>query len=150
MLRSSISSGTLPEVGPKLLRAVLRHVNDDQPSRTRRNLTKPIKDQIWSGVRCHRSDEMIQHHRQQNSCTIKVAGDVLAWIHDALDALSAVVASLEPAIAVDALELPWEHADPSDRIIVATARRLCASLVTADTAILTFASSTKAVRVLEL
>jgi PIN domain nuclease of toxin-antitoxin system len=81
---------------------------------------------------------------------IKIAGDVLAWIADSLDALSAVVASLEPAIAVDAVELAWDHADPSDRIIVATARRLGASLVTADTAILAFASSTRAVRVLEL
>jgi PIN domain nuclease of toxin-antitoxin system len=81
---------------------------------------------------------------------IKIAGDVLAWIADALDALSAVVASLEPAIAVDAVELAWDHADPSDRIIVATARRLGASLVTADPAILTFASSTRAVRVLEI
>jgi PIN domain nuclease of toxin-antitoxin system len=81
---------------------------------------------------------------------IKIAGDVLAWVHDALDALSAVVASLDPAIAVDAVDLAWDHADPSDRIIVATTRRLGASLVTADTAIIDFASSTRAVRVLEL
>ena len=81
---------------------------------------------------------------------IKIAGDVLAWIQDALDTLSASVASLEPAIAVDSVELVWDHADPSDRIIVATARRLGASLVTADTAILAFARSTKAVRVLEV
>jgi PIN domain nuclease of toxin-antitoxin system len=81
---------------------------------------------------------------------IKIAGDVLEWIQDALDALSATVASLEPAIAVDAVDLPWDHADPSDRIIVATARRLGAYLVTADTTILEFAATTRAVRVLEL
>ena len=81
---------------------------------------------------------------------IKIAGDVLAWIQDALDALSTAIASLEPAIAVDAVKLSWDHADPSDRIIVATARRLGASLVTADTEILAYASSTKAVRVLEI
>ncbi len=81
---------------------------------------------------------------------IKIAGDVLEWIHDALDALSAGVAALEPAIAVDAVDLGWDHADPSDRIIVATARRLGAALVTADTAILDFAAATRAVRVLEL
>jgi PIN domain nuclease of toxin-antitoxin system len=51
---------------------------------------------------------------------------------------------------VDAVDLAWEHPDPSDRIIVATARRLGASLVTADTAILDFASSTSGVRVVEL
>jgi len=81
---------------------------------------------------------------------IKIAGDVLSWIQDSLDALSASIASLEPAIAVDSVELAWDHADPSDRIIVATARRLGASLVTADTEILAFARSTRAVRVLEL
>ncbi len=81
---------------------------------------------------------------------IKIAGSVLAWIADALEALSASVASLEPAIAEDAVDLVWDHADPSDRIIVATARRLDASLVTADTEILAFADATRAVRVLEL
>jgi PIN domain nuclease of toxin-antitoxin system len=82
---------------------------------------------------------------------IRVAGDVLEWIHDALDALSVLVASLEPAIAVDAVNLPaWEHADPADRIIVATARRLEAPLVTADGIILAYAAETKAVRVVEV
>lgn len=82
---------------------------------------------------------------------IRVAGDVLEWIHDALDALSVLVASLEPAIAVDAVNLPaWGHADPCDRIIVATARRLEAPLVTADGIILAYAAATKAVRVIEI
>lgn len=81
---------------------------------------------------------------------IRIPGDVLEWIHDALDALSAMIASLEPAIAVDAVNLAWDHADPSDRIIVATARRLGATLLTADTAILEFAQRSRAVRVLEV
>jgi PIN domain nuclease of toxin-antitoxin system len=81
---------------------------------------------------------------------IRVAGDVLEWIQDALDSLAVSVASLEPAIAVDAVNLPaWDHADPSDRIIVATARRLGALLVTADTSILEYASVTRAVKVVE-
>ncbi|MBL0214419.1 MAG: type II toxin-antitoxin system VapC family toxin [Myxococcales bacterium] len=82
---------------------------------------------------------------------IRIAGDVLAWLHDACDAMSVAVAPLEPAIAVDAVNLPaWDHADPSDRIIVATARRLGATLVTADTAILEYAEASRAVRVLEI
>jgi PIN domain nuclease of toxin-antitoxin system len=82
---------------------------------------------------------------------IRVAGDVREWIEAALDTLSCMVASLEPAIAVDAVNLPaWEHADPSDRIIVATARRLSAALLTADGAILDYAAATKAVRVIEV
>ena len=82
---------------------------------------------------------------------IRIQGDVLEWIHDALDALSVAVASLEPAIAVDSVNLPaWDHADPSDRIIVATARRLGAALVTADGEIVEYAAATKAVRVIEI
>lgn len=53
-------------------------------------------------------------------------------------------------VSVDAVNLPaWDHADPLDRIIVATARRLGAALVTADSAILDYAAATKAVRVIE-
>jgi len=82
---------------------------------------------------------------------IRIQGDVLEWIQDALDALAATVATLEPAIAVDAVNLPaWDHADPSDRIIVATARRLGAALVTADGAILDYAATTRSVRVVEI
>jgi PIN domain nuclease of toxin-antitoxin system len=49
------------------------------------------------------------------------------------------LAQLEPEIAVESTQLPWEmRADPADRILVATARHLCATLVTADQALLEF------------
>jgi PIN domain nuclease of toxin-antitoxin system len=57
--------------------------------------------------------------------------------------------AMERVIAVDAVELPpWDHRDPADRMIVATARHIGALFVTRDTAILDYASRTKAVRVL--
>jgi PIN domain nuclease of toxin-antitoxin system len=82
---------------------------------------------------------------------IRVKGTVLDWIDAALKAVAASVAPVEPAVAVDAVDLPgsWHHRDPVDRLIVATARHLDAILVTADTAILDYAAKTKAVRVLE-
>jgi len=82
---------------------------------------------------------------------IRVHGNVLQWIEAALRAVSASVAPLEPAVAVDAVDLPgnWRHADPIDRLIVATARHLDACLVTADAEILDYAAKVKAVRVLE-
>ena len=40
--------------------------------------------------------------------------------------------------AVQAGELDWEHGDPADRIIVATAMRLGLSLLTADRKILSW------------
>jgi PIN domain nuclease of toxin-antitoxin system len=50
------------------------------------------------------------------------------------------LAPLEPEIAVASSRLPFEmHPDPADRILVATARHLGATLVTADGALLDFA-----------
>ena len=49
---------------------------------------------------------------------------------------------IEPAIAVDSVRLPGVfHADPADRLIVATARYWPATLLTADRAILQYADA---------
>lgn len=82
---------------------------------------------------------------------IRVHGNVLQWLQRALHVLSAAVAPMEPAVAVDAVDLPgnWRHGDPADRLIVATARCLDAVLITADSAILDYAAKVKAVRVFE-
>jgi PIN domain nuclease of toxin-antitoxin system len=49
-------------------------------------------------------------------------------------------APLTPDIAIDASQLPGEpHGDPADRMIVATARHLGASVVTRDSRILAYA-----------
>jgi PIN domain nuclease of toxin-antitoxin system len=66
--------------------------------------------------------------------------DLLAWVREALALPGVTLAPLEPEIAVASTCLPWEmHADPADRILVATARHLGATLVTADGALLEFA-----------
>jgi PIN domain nuclease of toxin-antitoxin system len=66
--------------------------------------------------------------------------DVLVWIRDALSLPGIKLAPLVPEIAVDSTRLPWEaHGDPADRILVATARHLGATLVTADGVLLEFA-----------
>jgi PIN domain nuclease of toxin-antitoxin system len=82
---------------------------------------------------------------------LRVQGNVLHWVETALRTVAAGVAPLEPAVAVDAVDLPshWSHGDPADRLTVATARHLDAILVTADNAILDYAAKVKAVRVLE-
>jgi PIN domain nuclease of toxin-antitoxin system len=59
------------------------------------------------------------------------------------------LADLSPEIAIDSTRLPGIfHADPADRILVATARNRNAVLVTADRAILEY-SRAKHVRVLD-
>jgi PIN domain nuclease of toxin-antitoxin system len=81
---------------------------------------------------------------------LRVRGPVLGWLEQALELTRTTVVSFVPAITVDAVELPsWDHADPADRIIVATARHLGAVLVTRDSEILDYAEKTKAVQALE-
>jgi len=81
---------------------------------------------------------------------VRVRGSVLDFVVGALRETRTAVSSLEPAIAVDAVDLPeWDHRDPADRLIVASARFLDAVLVTRDGAILDYAMAARAVRVLD-
>jgi PIN domain nuclease of toxin-antitoxin system len=68
---------------------------------------------------------------------LQLSSDVMQWIRTVLAKPGIQLAPLEPEIAVASTRLPFEmHADPADRIIVATARHLGATLVTADMALL--------------
>jgi PIN domain nuclease of toxin-antitoxin system len=63
----------------------------------------------------------------------------LEWVRRALAAPGLALADLTPEIAVEACSLPGEfHGDPSDRIIVATARVTGATLYTKDRLILAY------------
>ncbi len=65
------------------------------------------------------------------------------WVDGALGTPGIRLAELTIAIAVDAGQISRTVlADPMDRILAATARRLDASLVTADRALLAFAKAT--------
>lgn len=65
--------------------------------------------------------------------------DVTGWVQAALALPGIRLATLEPVLAIDSTRLPGAlHADPADRLIVATARHLGATLVTADTALLAY------------
>ena len=55
------------------------------------------------------------------------------WVHGALSPQSIMLANLTPNIAIASTTLPGVlHGDPMDRIIVATARAMRATLVTHD------------------
>lgn len=63
--------------------------------------------------------------------------EVGSWIKEALVLPGIKLAPVEPEIAVDSVRLPGSfHADPADRLIVATARHWDTPLLTADDAIL--------------
>jgi len=71
---------------------------------------------------------------------LRLGADTMQWLRTALAKPGVRLAPLEPEIAVASTCLPWEmHADPADRILVATARHLRATLVTADRALLEYA-----------
>ena len=70
---------------------------------------------------------------------IKLYQECLQWVQQALQAPGLNLVQLTPEIAIDSTRLPQEfHGDPADRIIVATARHLNASLLTRDKRILAY------------
>lgn len=69
------------------------------------------------------------------------------WIRGSLEAAGVRMAEFSAAIAIDAGHIPRDAlADPLDRILVATARRLDATFMTSDTRILEYAAHTNNVR----
>ena len=71
---------------------------------------------------------------------INLHKEILEWMRDTLAKPGVRLIGLEPAIAIESTRLPFEmHADPADRILVATARHLSATLVTADRTLLELA-----------
>lgn len=63
--------------------------------------------------------------------------ELMEWIREALSRPGVTLVPLAPEIAVASTRLPFDmHPDPADRILVATARHLGATLVTADKSLL--------------
>lgn len=64
----------------------------------------------------------------------------LDWIRQALSAPGTSVVPLDPEIAVESTRLPGQFSglDPADQILIATARKIGATLVTQDKVILKY------------
>lgn len=70
------------------------------------------------------------------------------WIRESLQAAGIRVAELSPGVAVDAGSIPRDALpDPLDRLLVATARRLEATLLTSDARIIAYVAETANARV---
>ncbi len=68
---------------------------------------------------------------------IEIEMDVLAWVDQALDSVGIQLAPITPRIAIQSSRLPGTlHADPADRLLIATAHEENAVLVTCDEKIL--------------
>ena len=71
---------------------------------------------------------------------LRLGCDVGTWIDTALGLPGVHLLPIEPAIAIDSVRLPGSfHADPADRLILATARYCRAPLFTADRAVIEYA-----------
>ena len=81
---------------------------------------------------------------------IALSAEPLKWIEKAVSIPGVRIIGLTPRIAVGSTRLPGHpHADPADRILMATARDAGARLVTRDKLILQYAESTRALAVLD-
>jgi PIN domain nuclease of toxin-antitoxin system len=70
---------------------------------------------------------------------IRLSKDCLSWVNEALRAPGLGLIPMTPEIAVESSRLPGAfHGDPADRILVATARREGAILLTRDEKILAY------------
>jgi PIN domain nuclease of toxin-antitoxin system len=75
--------------------------------------------------------------------------NVRTWVEQALSKPGIAVSPLTPEIAIESVHLPGDlHGDPADRILVATARVLGATLVTKDAQLIRY-SRQRHVRALE-
>ena len=73
------------------------------------------------------------------------------WVRDSVSAAGVRLAEVTPSIAIDAGAIPRAAlADPLDRLLVATARQLDATFLTADQQILQYARDTRNVRAHDL
>lgn len=78
---------------------------------------------------------------------LRLARPVADWTREALAVPGVRVAELTSDVAVDAGSIPRDAlADPIDRLLVASARQLAATLLTADERILGYAKRTTNVR----
>jgi PIN domain nuclease of toxin-antitoxin system len=72
---------------------------------------------------------------------ITLSRSIDEWTRAALTAPGIRLVDLSPEIAIESTRLPGEpHGDPADRIIIATARVLGATLITRDEQIVSYAS----------
>jgi PIN domain nuclease of toxin-antitoxin system len=75
--------------------------------------------------------------------------NVRTWVEEALSKPGVSVVPLTPEIAIESVHLPGElHGDPADRMLIATARVLGATLLTKDPQLIRY-SRRRHVRALE-
>ena len=96
-----------------------------------------LSPKIRALAKTHRSDafavaaiSLLEIARNAHTGEIDLAPDPAVWLEDLSHRFQ--ILPLTPAIAWHAVELEWEHKDPADRLICATAIAHKLTLVTQD------------------
>lgn len=101
--------------------------------RCRRALERPGNELYISAISVLELGQLVESGR------LELDDPVTTWVSAALDALSASALPVTVELAAEAYALPGKfHKDPADRVLVATARALELTLVTADERILEY------------
>lgn len=117
---------------------LVRHLEGSQKIGRRTRVTieaAVMADEAWvSAITPWEIALLVSKGRLQLEC------DVMDWIRAALAKPGIHLVPIEPEIAVASTRLPFHmHPDPADRILVASARHLGATLITADHRLLALA-----------
>jgi len=106
------------------------HLTADYENIIQQNLSGGIG---VSAISCWEIAKLVEKNRMQFSVSVE------DWLNNTLTHPSVLLLPLTPKIAVESTQLPDNfHSDPSDQIIVATARVYNCPLVTYDTKILNY------------
>lgn len=85
---------------------------------------------------------MLSNGRPGRGAGLQFLPDPKTWFAKLMAAPRIRAAPFTPEIAIDASFLPGDlHADPADRLLIATARHLAAPIVTRDSRIIVYAAS---------
>jgi PIN domain nuclease of toxin-antitoxin system len=104
-------------------------------ARCRRILEKPGTEISVSAISALELGQLVEAGRLELDVSVD------AWMEAALAALPALCIPMTAELAAGAYDLPGAfHRDPADRVLVATARALELTLVTADERILSYAA----------
>jgi PIN domain nuclease of toxin-antitoxin system len=96
-------------------------------------LLDPENDLFISSVSCIELARLVAIGR------IEISKDLMKWIDDSLIYLQATLLPLDAKSAVGSYQLPdFDHRDPVDRLLLATARQQQASLLTCDRVLLAY------------
>lgn len=114
---------------------VLEGNRDAIGERTRARIEEAARDgQLRVGAISVREVAMLESKGR-----VRLSLSLEEWVHRGLAAPGVQLAPLSPDVAIGSTRLPGElHGDPADRLLIATARALGATLATCDRNILRY------------